>query len=179
MSQLIKKNEGDKKFRLQPIFSFPQNSFDKGLKSFSFFCLLLSLVMFIDYFLPRTVVNEAIIGKAFLHDGGTLILQFKTEDDKISIEMSNQNYFVYLRADSIMLERTAIFQTKTKSSVPQFNWTYIPYFSLYSSLLFIPIILSLLSLVSIRINLGMDTRYSVAVLQMMFLAGFVYMRLYY
>ena len=179
MSQLQKIAGENKNSAIQHLFSFPENNFEKALKSLSLFCILFSLVLFIDFFLPREKSSEIIINRSFLSDGPNLLLKIETNQDHVSININDIFTSGFNVGDAIYLEKTMIFKTKTRISTILPEWNHVPYFSIYSTLLFIPLALIFLSLLSIFKKLNTDWIYSIAVLQMMILGGFVYIRLMY
>lgn len=195
MSQVQKKESENKSTGLQHFFSFPENNFEKGLKSLSFFCLLFSFIILLDYFLPRTSKQDVVVDQYFLLDdvrlkqrelvlteelkNYNLIIKIITTNDKISLDPFNSDYSKIKIGDALLFEHTLIFGTTTGVSNTNKDWKYTPYYSMYGTLLFIPILLITLSLVALFKSLKTDWRYTVAVLQMMLLGGFVFMRLFY
>lgn len=194
MNDIQQRKKPERKVSLV-FFSIRENAFEKLMRSVSLFCIIFSSVIFIDYFLPRSWSGETIKDWYFLVDdakmdkgkyrvlekveGMTILVQIVTEKHQISVDAKQVDYNHMNVGDPVIIETTKIFHTVTYARAPNRSWKYYPYMNTYGFMLFLPVSLFLLSLLTVLRKVSEDWRQTVFVLQLLLLGGFVFMRLFY
>ncbi|HAA00180.1 MAG TPA: hypothetical protein DEP18_01190 [Flavobacteriales bacterium] len=174
------------------IWNAEPSDFQKTLRAFFLFCLLFSSIIFIDYFLPRKTQQEVVtnwraqsqyadLAKGdkrieALHEIEPLDYRISTASTTIALQKNDADHIS--PGDTIIIRKTILFSTTTSLTIAG-NKTIYPFMNFYSWLLFIPLCLTLFSLLALFRPLKTESLSSMAVLNILLLAAFVTLRLFY
>lgn len=169
-----------------------QSPFFKFISSFFLFCVLFGTILIADYFLPRKTLQETVVSWDAEFDGhhypkkyfflkklhNEIPIEFSIRTEHTKTPLSIDDAMIVDEGDSIYIYRTLLFQITTHLKTAD-QITIQPYFNFYSSLVFIPVLLILISLIGIFKKVKEDWLYTFVVVNILLLASFIVIRLFY
>lgn len=161
-----------------------------GIRSLFYFCIFISGVIFIDFFLPRSISHEKVEdwfvliedlkAEEYIEEfksASTINFRIKTTTNEFSINM--EDALKIQEGDSIVIYKSPVFQSLVSYEVPRLKATFYPYINMYGMFVVIPAFMLLFSVIGLMKKIREDVFLTFGVLNIILLCSYFFIRLFY
>lgn len=174
------------------IWKSDASPFQKNIRAFFLFGALFSLIILLDFFLPKKTKEERVIGwSAHAEDllfekedprikkiAEVYPMEFRVKTESTETALSENDAMKIEKGEKLQIEQTLLFSTTT-ALINSKGERFKPFMNFYSVLLFIPVVLLLTSLAALLLSIKEEWIYTFLVIDILLLAAFTVMRLFY